>query len=135
MKLCDVMQRIYRNELAKDNEVTVVTNHKRSQEYRASLVVYMKNRLGDYDLPYAEGKVFRAPWYPSERYYVCRECGCVVSGPLKNDQKGFYCNDLHRPPDPQVFATPVNVYWMEDDRYDDCLPPTVLSTDEWSDTH
>ncbi len=130
MKLCDAIQQIYRDEIARGNEVTLVTNHRRTPEYRASLIVYMENRLRDYDLPRVERAIFRAPWYPSERYYICMDCGCMISGPLENGQYDGYRNDLHRPPDPQVIATPENVYWIDDDRYDEGIPPTVLESAE-----
>ena len=130
MKLCDAMRQIYKDEIARGNKVMLVTNHERTSKYPASLVVYMESRLGDYDLPYVKLDVFLSLWSPRERYYICNECGCIVSGPVENGQRDRYWNIRKLPPDPQVIATPENVYWTDDDRYDEGIPPTVLESAE-----
>lgn len=119
IKLCDNIQPIYELEIKKGNTISMVSNLKKSKDYRATFCVFMKDVIDNYS--YDEMKIekdeIQMMHYPYEKYYYCRKCGCIISGPLSNSQKEKYKASPFEKEDSRIIATPQNVYWMDDERY------------------
>lgn len=123
LTLCPAIQAIYQNELKYGNRISVVSNFSHKKDATATLVVYMVKPLGQYDTKKRwirrthtiEEKEYTGTHVCAERYFFCRDCGCVVSGPLSSQQGAFYTNENHLIPDERVIATRDNVYWRDED--------------------
>ncbi len=129
LTLCSAIQAIYQNELKYGNRISVVSNFTHKKDATATLVVHMVKPLGHYvtDGGPVEEKVHPGTHVYAERYFFCRDCGCMVAGPLSSQQRDYYHNENHLIPDERVIATRDNVYWR--DEYWEAYQVPVLFTD------
>lgn len=118
IKLCEHIQPIYELEIKKGNTISMVSNLKKSKDYKATFCVFMKKVLDDdYNITHVEKSTFVDCYNPSRKSYRCKECGCMITGPIQNHQKERYEVDPFEKEDSRIIATPQNVYWMDDERY------------------
>lgn len=117
-KLCEHIQPRYESEIKKGNEITMIGHYEKTKFCHVTLAVYMKKTLEDgCESTLVEKRCYHDYHFPFEKYYFCNKCGCYISGPMEKDQKIIMEANKHAMIDPQIIATPQNVYWMDDERY------------------